>query len=142
MLVFQIPDMPERLMSANDYGLLARTLKKGTKGALSGEELSYFKQVWAQPGTLSAGIDWYRALFRSWIQGCLENLTVLTPALLIWGDQDAFLTRQTAEWTRHYVPNLTLRYIRGASHWVQQDSPETVNHYILDFLQSPITSFR
>ena len=142
MRIFQIPELPERLISANDYGLLARTLKKGTKGALSGEELSYFKQVWAQPGTLSAGIDWYRALFRSWMQGRLENLTVLTPALLIWGEQDAFLTRQTAEWTRHYVPNLTLKYIRGASHWVQQDSPETVNHCILDFLQSPITSFR
>ena len=76
------------------------------------------------------------------MQGHLENLTVLTPELLIWGDEDAFLTQQTAEWTRHYVPNLTLKYIRGASHWVQQDSPETVNHYILDFLQSPITSFR
>ncbi|MBV9452809.1 MAG: alpha/beta hydrolase [Rubrobacter sp.] len=86
MLLFQIPELPERLMRANDYGLLARNLKKDTKGALSGEELSYFKEVWAQPGMLTASIHWYRALFRSWMQDHLENLSVLTPALLIWGD--------------------------------------------------------
>lgn len=142
MLVFQIPGLPERLMSANDYELLARNLKKDTKGALSDEELSYFKRAWSQPGALTAGINWYRALFRSWTQGHLKNLTVHVPALLIWGDEDAFLTTQTAEWTRQHVPNLTLKYIRGASHWVQQDSPETVNRYMLDFLKSPITSLR
>ena len=59
--------------------------------------------------------------------------------LLIWGDRDTFLTTQTAEWTRSYVPNLTLKYVRGASHWVQQDSPETVNSYVLDFLERQIT---
>ena len=57
---------------------------------------------------------------------------------MIWGDQDAFLTKRTAEWTRRYVPGLTLKYIRGASHWVQQDSPKTVNRYMLDFLVNPV----
>ncbi len=116
----------------------ARNLKKDTKGALSDEELSYFKRAWSQPGALTAGINWYRALFRSWTQGHLKDLAVHVPALLIWGDEDAFLTKQTAEWTRQHVPNLALKYIRGASHWVQQDSPETVNRYMLDFLDSPI----
>jgi hypothetical protein len=59
------------------------------------------------------------------------KITVRTPSLLIWGVQDTFLTKQTAEWTRRYVPNLRLEYVRGASHWVQQDSPETVNRYML-----------
>ncbi len=134
MLAFQIPKLPERLMRVNDYGLLARKLKKDTKGTLNEEELSYFKQAWSRPGTLSGGVNWYRALFRSWMRGHLEGLAVHRPALLIWGEGDAFLTERTAEWTRHYVPNLTLKYVRDASHWVQQDSPETVNRYMLDFL--------
>lgn len=45
MLAFQIPELPERLLSANDYELLARGLKKDIKGALNDKELSYFK--WA-----------------------------------------------------------------------------------------------
>ena len=137
MLLFQIPQLPERLMSAGDYRLPTRTLKRGTKGALSDEELSYFKRAWSRPGALSGGINWYRAQFRSWTQGRLKNLGVRAPVLLIWGDRDIFLTKQTAEWTRRYVPNLTLKYVRGASHWVQQDSPETVNRYVLEFLRSP-----
>jgi pimeloyl-ACP methyl ester carboxylesterase len=43
------------------------------------------------------------------MKGRLKNLDVRTPALLIWGDRDAFLMKQTAEWTRRYVANLTLR---------------------------------
>ena len=142
ILAFQVPSLPERLLSANDYGLLAHRLKRDTRGALSDEELSYFKRAWSRPGALTGGINWYRALFRSWTQGYLKNLAVHTPALLIWGEGDAFLTKRTAEWTRRYVPNLTLEYIRDASHWVQQDSPETVNSYMLDFLENPASSPR
>ena len=52
-----------------------------------------------------------------------KDLTVRTPSLLIWGDRDAYLTTRTAEWTRRHVADLEIAYIRGASHWVQQDSP-------------------
>jgi pimeloyl-ACP methyl ester carboxylesterase len=142
MLAFQIPGLPKRLLSASGFELLTRNLKKDTKGALNDEELSYFKQAWSRPGALTGGINWYRALFRSWAQGQLENLSVHTPALLIWGDQDAFLTKQTAEWSRRYVSDLILKYVKGASHWVQQDSPETVNRYMLDFLENSSTSSR
>jgi pimeloyl-ACP methyl ester carboxylesterase len=65
-----------------------------------------------------------------------KDLTVRTPSLLIWGDRDAYLTTRTAEWTRHHIADLEIAYIRGASHWVQQDSPDIVNRYALDFLQS------
>jgi pimeloyl-ACP methyl ester carboxylesterase len=140
MLAFQIPKLPERLLGTNDYEPLARALKKGAKGSLGDEELGYFKQAWSQPGALTGGVNWYRALFRSWLQGRLEIPTVHTPALLIWGDQDVALTKRTAEWTRRYVPNMTLKYVKGASHWVQQDSPETVNRYMLDFLKNSSAS--
>ena len=142
ILAFQIPKLPERLMGAKDYAVLARNLKKDTKGALNDEELGYFRRAWSRPGAMTGGINWYRALLRSWMQGHLKDLIVHQPTLLIWGEQDAFLTVRTAEWTRRYVPNLTIKYVRGASHWVQQDSPNTVNRYMLDFLESSTASLR
>jgi pimeloyl-ACP methyl ester carboxylesterase len=135
VLAFQVPILPELLTSANDYEVFAHAIKQQTKGALGDEEIAYFKRAWAQPGALTAGINWYRAAMRSWARDRIKNLTVHAPSLLIWGDQDAYLTTRTAEWTRRYVPNLTLKYIQGASHWVQQDSPELVNRYMLDFLR-------
>lgn len=135
-LAFQVPVLPELLTTANDYKLFAHVLKRQTKGVIGDEEISYFKRAWAQPGALTAGVNWYRAALRSWARGHLKDLTVRTPSLLIWGDRDAYLTTRTAEWTRHYVANLKIAYIRGASHWVQQDSPEIVNRYTLNFLHS------
>jgi epoxide hydrolase 4 len=135
VLAFQIPVVPETLMSVNDFEVLARILEQQTKGAVSDEEIGYFKRAWARPGALSAGVEWYRASLRTWMRGRLKDLTVRTPSLLIWGDRDAYLTTRTAEWTRRYVTDLRVAYIRGASHWVQQDSPEMVNRYALDFLR-------
>jgi pimeloyl-ACP methyl ester carboxylesterase len=136
VLAFQVPIVPELLMSASDFEVFARSLKHQTKGAVGEEEIGYFKQAWAQPGALSAGVGWYRASLRTWMRGRLKDLSVRTPSLLIWGDRDAYLTTRTAECTRRYVADLKIAYIRGASHWVQQDSPEIVNRYALNFLQS------
>ena len=136
VLAFQIPVVPEALLSVKDFELFARILKQQTKGAIGDEEIGHFKQAWAQPGALGAGVEWYRASLRTWIQGRLKDLTVRTPSLLIWGDRDAYLTTRTAEWTRLLVTDLKVEYIHGASHWVQQDSPEIVTHYALDFMQS------
>lgn len=136
VLASQIPIVPEVLLSANDFELFAHVLKQQTKGAIGDEEIAHFKQAWAQPGALSTAVDWYRASLRTSIQGRLKDLTVRMPSLLIWSDRDAYLTTRTAEWTRHHVTHFKVAYIRGASHWVQQDSPEIVNRYALDFLQS------
>jgi epoxide hydrolase 4 len=136
VLAFQIPVVPEVLLSVNDFQLFARILKQQTKGAISDEEIDYFKRAWAQPGALAAGVDWYRASLRTWMRGRLKDLIVHIPSLLIWGDRDAYLTTRTAEWSHHYVADLEVAYIPGASPWVQQDSPEIVNRYALDFLRS------
>jgi pimeloyl-ACP methyl ester carboxylesterase len=136
VLAFQIPVVPEVLMSTNDFDLFTRILKKQTRGAIGDEEIGHFKRAWAQPGALTAGVEWYRTSVRTWMRGRLKGLTVHTPSLLIWGDRDAYLTTRTAEWSRRYVADLEVTYIRGASHWVQQDSPKIVNLYALDFLRS------
>lgn len=46
---------------------------------------------------------------------------------MIWGEQDVALGKETTYGTDPFVRNLTLRYLPGVSHWVQQEAPETVN---------------
>jgi len=50
-----------------------------------------------------------------------------TPTLMIWGEQDLALTKETSFGTDRWVADLTLRYLPDASHFVQQDAPEEVN---------------
>ena len=134
MFFFQLPSLPERLIAANDYKLFADVIQEQTKGAVTDAEIAYFKQAWAQPGALFASVSWYRALFQSTSKIAQTDMNVYVPSLLIWGDQDSALTTTTAEWSRRYVQDFTLRAVQGVSHWVEQEAPEIVTRYILDFL--------
>jgi pimeloyl-ACP methyl ester carboxylesterase len=53
---------------------------------------------------------------------------------MIWGEDDIALSKATTIETHRYVSNLTLRYLPGVSHWVQQDAPELVNRALEEFL--------
>ena len=53
---------------------------------------------------------------------------------MIWGENDVALTKETTYGTERYVSDLTIRYLPGVSHWVQQEAPEVVNPMIKAFL--------
>jgi pimeloyl-ACP methyl ester carboxylesterase len=79
---------------------------------------------------MTAMIDYYRALLRG---GGVERQRRLgfpvieTPTLMLWGEQDLALTKQTSFGTERWVKDLTLRYLPDASHFVQQDARGEVN---------------
>jgi len=54
--------------------------------------------------------------------------------LLVWGTADLFLTKALAMTSPKYAENISIKFVEGASHWVQQDEPEIVNQYISEFL--------
>jgi pimeloyl-ACP methyl ester carboxylesterase len=60
---------------------------------------------------------------------------------MIWGEEDAALGKATTVGTERYVKNLTLRYLPGVSHWVQQEAPERVNAMIEAWLKDEPVPF-
>ena len=53
---------------------------------------------------------------------------------MIWGEKDVALSKETTDGTGEYVSDLTLRFLPGVSHWVQQEAPEEVNAMLAAFL--------
>jgi pimeloyl-ACP methyl ester carboxylesterase len=53
---------------------------------------------------------------------------------MIWGEDDMVLTKATTYGTDAWVKDLTIHYLPGVSHWVQQDAPEAVNALLRDWL--------
>ena len=53
---------------------------------------------------------------------------------MVWGTKDGALDAKMAELSAGYVEDYTLKYVEGASHWVQQDDPARVNSLIREFL--------
>jgi pimeloyl-ACP methyl ester carboxylesterase len=136
ILFFQLPALPELLLSAGDFALLTRTLREGpaSPDAFSPEDILQYKRAFARPGALTAAINYYRALGR--YPGGLRrgNRTVTAPTLVIWGERDRYLGLGMTEGLAQWVPNVRVVRLAHASHWVQNDAPQEVNRLLTDFL--------
>jgi pimeloyl-ACP methyl ester carboxylesterase len=101
------------------------------------EALAVFRRAAARPGAITGMLNYYRAFIRGGGAARQRKLgapAIETPTLLIWGERDVALTRATSCGTEAFVSDLTLRYLPDASHWVQQDDPETVNRMLRAWL--------
>lgn len=136
---FQLPLIPEALIRANDYALLERIFRNGPRrpGAYTDEDIRLYKEAVAQPGALTAMLDYYRAISRSAPRGKEDEQggdgLVQRPTLVIWGEQDTALTTHNLEGLERYVADLRIERIPEASHWVPADAPERVNRLLIDF---------
>lgn len=56
------------------------------------------------------------------------------PTLIVWGTADIALDKATGELSTNYCRDGRIRFIEGASHWVQQDEPDLCSKYMKEFL--------
>jgi pimeloyl-ACP methyl ester carboxylesterase len=66
------------------------------------------------------------------------GMQVQAPTLMIWGEQEFALGKELTYSTERFVPALRIRYLPNCSHWVQQEQPEEVNQFMLEFLRALI----
>ena len=141
MLFFQLPWFPEWLLSRGHAWLVGEAVRRSSTDPanFSRELLQVFRDNAAQPGALTAMLNWYRALLRGGARRAVRHgfPVIDTPTLMIWGEDDIALSKATTMGTHRYVANLTLRYLPGISHWVQQDAPDAVNRMLAEFLSAP-----
>ena len=140
MFFFQIPRLPEEVIRAGDFALLRSVFRSDPvqPEAFTAEDIERYIEAMAQPGALTASLNYYRALLRYPGETRALLKRVEAPVLVIWGERDRFLSRRLAEPPRLWVPNLIcVKRLPDASHWVAEDRPLEVNTLLLDFLRSP-----
>jgi epoxide hydrolase 4 len=130
---FQLPRIPEWALARNGHEAIGRVFRDMAvdKTRFPDEVLRHYRETAAEPGALTAMLNYYRALIR----GRGENRRrgaprIAVPTLMIWGEVDTALGKELTFGTDKYVNDLTLRYLPNVSHWVQQEAPETVNAMI------------
>ena len=137
ILFFQLPFLPEVALRLGNYRALERTLTRepNRPRAFSDEDIAAYKEAIAQPGALTAAINYYRAAVRRnpfTASRMLRQIDV--PTLLIWGESDPYLGIKLTEGLVEWVPDIRVERIANASHWVQVDAAERVNRLMIDFL--------
>jgi epoxide hydrolase 4 len=137
MFFFQLPRLPEALLRANDFATLRRLFRTDPvrRGAFSEADIERYVEAARQPGALTGGINYYRALFRQGFGRARASIRPIeAPVLVIWGEQDRYLGAELAEPDPALVPHARVERLPDASHWVHLDRPERVNALLLDFL--------
>jgi epoxide hydrolase 4 len=146
---FQLPWLPEWLLTRRKSravsGMVLRT--SSNRQNFPRDLLDVFQQNAQSPGAVTAMLNWYRAAFRRGLRrgGRIRRDFPLihTRTLMIWGEKDTALDKSTTYDTGRYVTDLTLRYLPGVSHWVQQDATQAVNTMMTCFLTGkPVPEFK
>jgi pimeloyl-ACP methyl ester carboxylesterase len=137
MFFFQVPRLPEAVLSASNFASLRYALRNEPvrPGTFSPEDIERYVEALARPGALDAALNYYRALFRRnpfESRGMLRRIEA--PVLVIWGEKDSLLGAELAEPDRYWVPDLQMERLPDAGHFVAEDRPEKVNALLLDFM--------
>ncbi len=138
MFFFQIPLLPEWLMSRNDFAMLANSLKTTTaeKNVFTDEIIAEYKKSWSEPFALEAMINYYRANIVGRLFAKAEtNNKIRVPSLFIYGEKDFAVLPETVEGIGEFIdaPFEEFR-IPNAGHWVQQEAGGDVTEILRDFL--------
>ena len=130
---FQLPSLPERALSASGFWVLRRVLRRTSRaGTFSGEDFRHYREAWAEPGALTAMLNWYRALRLRPASAAPGRIRA--PVRVIWGDRDAFLDRGLAEAGAALCDQGEIFHLPEATHWLQHEEPAAVNRLLIDFL--------
>ncbi|XP_072776195.1 epoxide hydrolase 3 [Taeniopygia guttata] len=139
VFLFQLPWLPELLLSLGDFQLVRTFLTSVWTGIqdparrLSEQEIDSYIYSLSQPGGLSPPIHFYRNLFRA---PPPPREPPPPPTLLLWGSRDAFLDPRLGpahlRWLR---PSARLRLLPAASHWLPDERPRLLAQLIGEFLE-------
>lgn len=131
MLLFQIPFLPERMLS-RPRGFGERMLRgAGMDSAM----IKTFRREIVADGALRGGLGYYRSMFLA-PPGELGR-RVHVPTTYVWSDGDVALVRRGAELTPQYVSApYELDVLEGATHWLPDQNPDELSASIVKRVRS------
>jgi epoxide hydrolase 4 len=131
----------EQILSANNFDILVnKVMVFGSKDGLLPEDKPAYIEAWSQPGALTGGLNYYRAnrLSTSPLANAANasSFAVNVPTLVIWGEKDPAMVLQNLDGLAEFVPQLTIKRIPDASHWLVHRQSAEVTTYIREFLRT------
>lgn len=138
VLFFQIPFIPEWMLSRNRGMVLARTMQKSTgrPGVFSEADLEPYREQWSRIEGLRAGLNYYREVVgdRLKIAGFYKDKKVACPVCVVWGDRDPFLSLAQTEGLEKWCESAPIvNVIEECGHWISLEAPAELHRLIMEF---------
>ena len=133
---FQLPGLPERMMAANDWRLLARTLQETSlPGTFSDADLEEYRRAWSRPRAMTTMLNWYRALVRR-PPADVPSPRVVVPTTVLWGMRDFALRAVMAEESAALCDDGELLAFPDNTHWLQHEAAAAVHAALISRFQA------
>lgn len=130
---FQLPWLPETVLSAREYALMQRAVRATSRpGTFDETDFRYLIDGWSQPGSLRGMLNYYRAIARRPTQSLQRR--VAPPALILFGMNDPTEEPGLARASQAYCDDSRLVELEEGYHWIQREEPERVTAALLSFL--------
>jgi pimeloyl-ACP methyl ester carboxylesterase len=112
------------------------------RGLISTAEGELFKTAMARPGSVTGGINWYRANLPLphtintddfWPS---QSANTSVDSMLIWGETDKTFVPAFLQQLPNYTKQLQIEILPGVGHTPQLEAPERVNKLIRSFIET------
>ena len=136
-LLFRTPWLPELLFSFNRFALLREMY-----APMPAAERDEYLRVFAEPGALTAALNWYRAMDTGAASRAPlgTSFDVHRPVLFIWGNRDVAVSRAAVEGQRAFMKGPFREFELDASHWLMEEAPDQVTPRVLEHFAAAETS--
>ena len=128
--VFNTPWLPELVFSFGNFALLRRALPESE--ALRDEVVA----VLAEPGALTAALNWYRAIPSGLAGFAGESFEVQPPTLFLWGRREGWVNGARLEAQRALARGPYDELELDAGHWLIEEQTQAVVGRILAHLDA------
>ncbi|WP_338871283.1 alpha/beta fold hydrolase [Myxococcus stipitatus] len=145
MFFFQLPWLPERLLSAHGGQrvpwLIRRGMAPGTR--MSDERLSPYAANLSHPDAARAAVEYYRQSMRGLLNPAQARRMlrdyprIRAPFRLVWAEEDPALGRElTVDLEPYFEQPPQVSYLPGVGHFAPLEAPEQVAARILEHLEA------
>jgi epoxide hydrolase 4 len=132
---FQLPWLPEWLLSRRNWRGLTRALTTGTRpGAFAEADLDAYREAWSRPQGDALDAALVPGDRAATAPHACRGTRITVPTLMLWGVNDLALSRELAQPSIDLCDDGRLVFFEEASHWVHHEEPDRVNALIGAFL--------
>lgn len=144
MFAFNLPWLPEYLISRDHGSLVAKTFLKAAvdRTRFTPEAMEPFCQSVARPGAVAPMLQYYRTAMRTMLspreaaRHQASYSVIERPTMLVWAEDDFALGMELVAPHVRYTRDLRIKRIPHCGHFLQQEQPDTVNAILCDWLDT------
>jgi pimeloyl-ACP methyl ester carboxylesterase len=134
--LFLLEGKAEHVLEDEEYRRLRAMFAIGPNPeAVPSKVIDHFIRSLSRPGRLTAALNYYRANLAQGVGAwaALHEIgPVVSPTVLLWGDQDPALGKRAVEETASHVQGeFRLEVLEGAGHWLQFERPNEVSRALV-----------